>query len=101
RTSSCSGTLIAQNIVLTAAHCVVRPLDGSTLSNFRVYFGTDSTKAPASERIPVTRAVADPAYRLNNFGAGHDAAILVLARAAPANIRPMPFSRRGLPKAAL
>jgi MYXO-CTERM domain-containing protein len=77
---SCTGTLVTQNVVLTAAHC----LEGAPANAFEVFFGETY---PDGVRIVVAGGRAhpdfDPATHAN------DIAALVLAAPAPAGIAPV------------
>lgn len=68
----CTGTLIARNVVLTAAHCVL----GGCAD--RVYFGNNSNQ-PGKGRIIQALALKHPDY--NQFTSRNDVALLILAEA--------------------
>ena len=80
----CTGTLVNSTFVVTAAHCV----EGESASIMSVFFG-NNVSASGTE-IDVVRAVPHPAYNGSTLSA--DIAVLELARPAPANITPIPYS---------
>jgi len=71
----CTASVIAPNILLTAAHCV------DVGSQYKAVFGTHETAG--DHTIMVTETHADPMYIDNDFEAGHDIAIVILASASP------------------
>jgi secreted trypsin-like serine protease len=74
RVQDCSGTLIARDLVLTAAHCVASGGNFSVLS------------------IPVSQVVLHPAFRRDTYETHRpspDVAILKLASPAPHPLRPV------------
>jgi secreted trypsin-like serine protease len=87
--NNCTGSLVAPQIVLTAAHCVV-PASGE-YSGWKVSFEATTTQDGGMVNpIAVTKAIAHPDFdRLQGFGAG-DVALLFLER-APAGLEPMPI----------
>lgn len=88
----CTGTLIAPQLVLTAAHCVKDPRLGSDLE---VLFGSDAA-APDARVQRVAAVHTHPDYRADGDAA--DLAILVLAEAAP--VAPVPLGSASLAGAA-
>lgn len=76
----CTGTLVADSLVLTAAHC----LDGS--AQVGVGFGLDGWSTPAA----VAQQIAHPLWN-GDYNAGHDVALLVLASSV-SGVTPIPLS---------
>lgn len=56
----CTGSLIGNNLVLTAAHCL-----GTDPSKMLVIFHTDSSKAKKEDARQVVGAIANPLWRTN------------------------------------
>lgn len=70
----CSGTLVAPNVVVSAAHCVA----GGCAN--RVFTGPDVGDLRAGQVIPVLTAVTHPDYGPPDFR--HDLSVLILAQDA-------------------
>lgn len=71
--NGCTGTLIAPDVVLTAAHCVE--------ANGGGYIGdTEGTFEVNGQVYNTTKITVHPNYNPNDFGAGYDIAIMKLDR---------------------
>ena len=69
----CTGTLIAPDMVLTAAHCV-ESQNGGFIGD------TEGTFTVNGQTYRTTKVTVHPSYNPNNFGAGYDIAIMKLER---------------------
>jgi len=97
----CSSTLVAANVLMTAAHC----LDNPAIVNVAAYFGTDAT-VETDPGFELTAAAASfaihPEWNPDDPGAGNDIAVIELAQAvplAPKRVRTSPLTAadKGLP----
>ncbi|KAJ1942975.1 hypothetical protein GGF37_002863, partial [Kickxella alabastrina] len=84
--SSCTGSLIAPNVVLTAAHCTVYSTDTSyNASNYNVYF---THKTPDSSMADMGYSVAQvipyPIFTMATLN--HDIALLILEKEVPESV---------------
>ncbi len=82
----CGGAVVAERVVVTAAHCVMDLPD----SSFEVVTGGRLSSGQA--RLAVQTVATHPAYR-GGVGAPHDLAILTLAQ--PLGVSPIPLADAG------
>lgn len=83
----CAGTLIAQDVVVTAAHCVASEDEGE-IKSFFVYYGSHSLigRYPPGAHVGVAAIVVHPQYD----GFANDIAVLRLAEPIDAPTAPLP-----------
>ncbi len=86
---SCTGTLIAPRVVVTAAHC----LGYDPANGFSVLFGASATAG--GTLIPVVGGRAHPDFDTESHA--NDIAVLILESDAPAGVTPIPMHTTALP----
>jgi secreted trypsin-like serine protease len=95
RRISCSGSVVAPRVILTAAHCVTDERGAKfPAAGFGVITGTTDLRSPESQVSRVTRVLADPQFSFNapKYGFG-DAALLQLE--TPTTAEPVPLATGG------
>lgn len=102
--TSCSGTVVANNLVITAGHCVTAsnsnqpiPASGLLVDFSRYYNGSDQLPRASSVRVQEIRL--HPRYRhdlVNQATNPHDIALIRLAAPVRPGYRPAPLIPRSL-----
>ncbi len=88
--SFCSGTLIAPDVVLTAAHCV----DNISPTLLEVFFGNNVDEP--GERRDAVEVTYHPLWDSENLDHGYDLGLVRLASVAPADATPIAYLPAGL-----
>ncbi|MBN2723016.1 MAG: trypsin-like serine protease [Deltaproteobacteria bacterium] len=89
---ACGGTLITQNVVLTAGHCVANQNTSTpaSASKFSVFFCQDMTSCNLTDRSrDVIQVYLHPSY--NNNNTSYDMGMLRLSSPAPGDVNPIPI----------
>lgn len=89
----CTGSLIAPEVFLTAAHCVVTP-DTPPGSQFHVTFAPD-LYARGIRTIAATGYVWDPAYAQSGTAQLHDLAVVFLPKGSTRGMTPLALPPAG------
>lgn len=94
---SCTGTLVAPQVVVTAAHCIVE--DGGTVgdaSSVQVVFGVlDTSEASDDQRVNVSQVIPHPEYlqgdqSVDETGLGKDNDIAIYILESPIDFATVP-----------
>jgi secreted trypsin-like serine protease len=80
KSSLCTGTMIADDVVLTAAHCVTDP------KTIKIVFGTDPTHTGAVKITKLKSFVKHKKYNPNDV-VRHDIALIQIENQKPANYK--------------
>lgn len=98
--SMCTGTLVAPNMVLTAAHCLYDQKTGRRIAPSSIVFEAGLNRGRAIAERAVARAVVHPQYQFRSSGQaqiGFDIAVLRLDRPISAReVRPLQVA--GIPQ---
>ncbi len=92
---SCSGTVVAPNLILTAGHCAVNLETGvaDKPTGYRVVTGTVNWASPEREVSKVSRVLVYPHFKIDGALSGWgDAALLVLSSPTSAPAIPLATS---------
>lgn len=91
KAATCSGTLIAPDMVLTAAHCT----EGITANQMSVY--VQALTMGSGTKIAVKKFLANPDFVKDSTDMKDDFAVLQLASSAPATATPISLGASTLP----
>lgn len=95
-TNMCTGSLVAPNLVLTAAHCLFDPRTGRAIDPTTIRFEAGLMGRRSKAARGVSKAVVHPGYehrRAGNAQTGSDIAILRLSRPiSRSEIQPLAMS---------
>jgi V8-like Glu-specific endopeptidase len=89
----CTATLIAPDLIVTAAHCLYHPLTGARVRDTELRFVAGYRLGETRALRRVTRTRIDPAFdfeaRATYAGVGADLALGLLARPVPESLAPL------------
>ncbi len=94
--SLCTAEVISPHVILTAAHCTGGENPAVTNATWRVYLGTDFSKATAADLLPVKEAHYHPQFSVNNLMGGYDVGVAILQNALPSTVKPLPYNRASM-----
>jgi protease YdgD len=101
----CTATLIAPDVIATAAHCLFHPLTGVRVRDSELRFVAGYRIDDRAALRRVTRTVVDPAYsfsaRATYAGVGADLALGLLDKPVPDRVQPFPTAPLGAEPATL
>lgn len=98
--SMCTATLVAPNMVLTAAHCLYDQNSGRKVLPGSIVFEAGLNNGRAKAERSVAKAVIHPQYRFNSTGSaqiGFDIAVLRLSKPISSG-QIQPFQVAGIPR---
>jgi V8-like Glu-specific endopeptidase len=90
----CTATLIAPDVIVTAAHCLYDPRNGERVRDSGLRFVADYRPGQRGALRRVARTVVDPGFafeaRTTYAGVGADLAVALLNRPLPDAVAPLP-----------
>ena len=87
----CTGSLIQNNIILTAAHCAVFPVE-----DMFIVYGCDNINQSSCKKVPVVRKYQHPKWK-KEFIAAHDIAILIPEIPIPLTLAEI-YTKKNIPE---
>ncbi|PWR03875.1 trypsin [Meridianimarinicoccus roseus] len=96
----CTGTLVAPDLVLTAAHCLMDRRTGRTVSADKVHFLPGFRIGTYAAHGRGARLVVMPGYVPGRKLVARDVGLVQLSRPMPSEIAPIPLVRGGIDPAA-
>lgn len=95
----CTATLVAPDVIVTAAHCFFHPRTGARVADRELRFVAGYRVRDRAALRRVTRSVIDPAYtfeaRATYAGVGNDLAVARLDAPVPDTVPPFPVAGLG------
>jgi secreted trypsin-like serine protease len=88
----CTGSLIAEDLIVTAAHCVLKPIN---VKKLHVFFTTSlSQPGAANGALPVVEAIANPNYNPKSDVNNNDIAMIKINGPLPSGYGPAQLMSR-------